>query len=206
MAAKLVLLENVTILKLTASGEKYVQVRLISPSHGIISALKRRRSKGQDFAIDLFDQGEAKVELKPDDATGFLTDFVCARKRSGIGKSYKTLEAASWLSNFLLANPIHDENRDSTSELAQKAFDALDAGLPSCAVLLKTLFVYSRDEGYPIVEDWARNLDPDFSAVVKKILNTPLVSLDVTPAQQQSAFEDLVQYIERHTHIYLGNR
>lgn len=196
---------NAIVLKLAPTGEKFTQARILSQELGLLSVLKRNRTKANGFSIDLFDQGEAHVDHKPGEGThnGFLTDFVTTQKRSGIGKSYPALQAASWLSGLLIANPIHEHNQDETFVLAHRAFNSLAEGQAPIATMLKTLYVFARDEGYPVLEDWARKLPPSLSSQVTHILNTPLSDIALGKEEQQGAFSSLAHYIEFNTHIHL---
>ena len=191
------------VLKTQPSGEKYVQAALLGKERGLIRCMIRKRSKPPHLLVDLFDQGEAAIDLKPEGSSGFLKDFHIERKRAGIGRDYRRLQAASRLSNFVLANPIHEENVALIFALVEKALDSLEQGMPTAAVLLKTFYVYSRDEGYPMAEDWARRLPSDLASIVANVLNTPLAQLEVDAASQERALEALVAYLRHETHVYV---
>lgn len=208
MPAEKVIVADSIVLKLTPTGEKFTQARILSPDLGLLSVLKRNQSKTNKFSIDLFDQGEAHVDQKRGESynSGFLTDFVLTKKRTGLGKSYPALQAAAWISNLILSNPIHEVNQEDTFSLAQKAFDSLSDGMPPHSVLLKTLYVYARDEGYPVVEDWVRNLKTEFARKTTHVLNTPLTEISIGKDEQQASFESLALYLEINTHIHLPPR
>lgn len=205
MPAEKRILSEAIVLKLTPSGERFTQVDLLSPQFGLCRLLKRNRSKTGGFAIDLFDQGEAQVDHKPSESVnrGFLTDFTVSKKRSGLGKSYRLLQAASWMSGMLLRNPMHEETCEDLYRLAEKAFDALDLNSSPHAVMLKTLYVFARDEGYPVLEDWASKLPSQLARTVATLLNTPLAEINLEQESQRAAFDSLAQYVEHHTHINL---
>ncbi|MDQ8179858.1 hypothetical protein [Pelagicoccus sp. SDUM812005] len=206
MPAEKLIVANAIVLKLSPSGEKFTQVRLLSAERGLLSVLRRNRSKSNPFSLDLFDEGEAQVDLKPGESAnnGFLTDFTVSKKRIGLGKSYAALQAASWLSGLLLANPMHeDELGEETYRLALRALDSLSDGAPPHSVLLKTLYVFARDEGYPVLADWASKLPLALSEKVTHILNTPLKEIELHKDEQQNAFASLARYVEHNTHIRL---
>lgn len=205
MPAEKLILSSAIVLKLAPSGERFTQLHLLTPDYGLFNVLKRNRSKANAYTLDLFDQGEAHVDHKPGESAhrGFLTDFVVSKKRSGLGKSYRALQAASWISGFLLRNPMHEESSEDLFRLAERAYDALNDGRPPNAVMLKTLYVFARDEGYPVLEDWASKLPPQTANAAATLLNTPLANIDLPREAQQSAFASLAHYIEHHTHIHL---
>ncbi|EDY85179.1 hypothetical protein VDG1235_4814 [Verrucomicrobiia bacterium DG1235] len=208
MPAEKLIVADAIVLKLSPTGEKFTQVRLLSPEIGLLSLLKRNRAKTSSFSIDLFDQGEAHIDHKPGESSnnGFLTDFIVSKKRSGIGKSYRSLQAASWLSSLLLANPLHEGNQEDTFHLAQKAYDSLSEGLPPQSIMLKTLYLFARDEGYPVVEDWARKLPESLSRNAATLLNTPLSEIRLKNDEQQATLNSLAHYIEHNTHIHLPRK
>lgn len=205
MPAEPLIVPKAIALKLTPTGEKFIQVHLLSPEHGTLSVLRRSRSKANNFSIDLFDQGEARIDHKPSEGPnkGFLTDFFVSKKRNGIGKSYECLQAASWLSKLFLQNPMHDETGEELFSVAERALDALNASAAPQAVMLKALYLFARNEGYPVIQDWAHKLNPALAGNVANILNTPLSEIILDGETQQSAFASLKRYVEFNTHIHL---
>ncbi len=206
MPAEKLIIADAIALKLTPTGEKFTQVKLLSAERGLLSVLRRNRSKANSFSLDLFDQGEAHLDFRSGENTnnGFLTEFSVSKKRAGLGKSYATLQAASWLSALLIANPLHDDELgEETFRLAERALDALNEQAPPQAVLLKTLYVYARDEGYPVLADWAAKLPTALSQNVTALLNTPLKEITLSKEDQQNAFASLSRYVEHNTHIRL---
>lgn len=193
----------VIALKLLASGEKFIQASFLNPELGIIRCMIRKRSKPPQIPVDLFDQGEAQIELKPDGRAGFLKDFVLVRRRQGLGHDYKRLEAASRLSKLILANPTHDDNAASIYDLAERTFDALAEGHPPTVVLLKAFYLYGREEGYPVKEEWSKSLPLQLSREVSRVLNTPLATLANQPPCPPQALDSLAAYLETRTHIHL---
>ncbi len=196
---------DAVVLKLLASGESFVRVSALTLQNGLVHLLVRRRSKPPLLLVDLYDSGQAQIELKPDAAgNGFLKDFELRRRRIGIARSYAALEAAARLSAFFLANPVHCDNELSVFHLAEKALDALERARSPEATLLKTFYTYSRDEGYPVSEDWARKLAPATRALVVRLLKTPLAEIEPDRASHAAALDSLVSYIERETHIRIS--
>lgn len=203
MPAKTLILPQAIVLKLAPSGENYTQVQLLTPEHGTLSTLKRNQSKASPSSIDLFDQGEAQLDHKPSDGShqGFLNGFSVSKKRIQLGQSYPALKAASWISNLFLQNPLHQEEDAETFQLAEKALDALARNSSPQAVLLKTLYLLARHEGYPVKEDWARKLEPILARNVATLINTPLHKIRLDLQSQQAAFSALARYIEHHTYL-----
>jgi len=193
------------VLSIQPSGERYERLQILCRERGLLSLLSRRRSKPKSAPLDLFDQGELTADQTQGEgsAGGFLVDFAIGKKRSEIGQSYDRLKAASWISRLLAGNPMHEENRDSSYLLADKALDSLCRCACPTAVLLKVLYVFSRDEGYPIREIWMRQQSDERLRTIVTILNTPLEELQVDASRQEATFDSLCEFIARETQIRL---
>lgn len=197
--------DEAIVLKLSPSGERFLQADLLCRSAGSLRGLYRKSTGKSRLHLDLFDQGEAQLELKPNEQFGFLKDFQTQRQRLGIGANYSCLEAASYLSNFIVGNPIHEMNAQSTFELCSRALDAFTEGKNPKAILLKTLYVYCRDEGYPMREEWIPALDTSLRSMVVAILNQPTKAIDASESEQTQALSALVEYLTRSTHVRLAD-
>lgn len=205
MPAERLTLADSIVLKLSPSGERFTRVQLLNREHGLVSLLKRIKSKQPSLGFDLFDQGEAIADLKPGEHShfGFLVEFIVSKKRDELGLNYEKLKAAAWISGLFLANPLHAENSEDTFILAQRALDSLCTNQQPFATQLKTLYVFARDEGYPVLEDWVRNLSQSLSPVVHGMLNLPLSQITFPTEVQATALESLTHFIEFKTHIHL---
>lgn len=200
MAAPIVATQAI-VLKISPSGETFQQANILSSEMGVLTCMLRRKQSKGAAPIDLFDQGEFHIELKEGSRSGFLKEFTLSTNRPGIGSSYEILTAAARFSKFLLSNPISEENANEIFELAEKTFNALDAKHPPNSVLLKTLFLYCRDEGYPVQEDWAHNLESEIKAIAVSIINTPLANINRTAQEQSVALESLITYMRDNSDI-----
>lgn len=205
MQAERRILADAIVLKLTPSGERFTQVHVLDREHGLLSLIKRNNAKKASPGIDLFDQGEVIADHKGGESShyGFWVDFNLSLKHSAIGERYERLKAAAWLSGLILLNPMHAENCDDTFTLLAKALNALCQGLHPQAILLKSLYVFARDEGYPVLEDWIQGLDQRLAPHVANIINSPLAQLDTPKDLQKSAFDSLAFYVEHNTHVRL---
>ncbi len=190
------------ILKVHLSGDAFQQIQILSPEIGVVRCMRRMpQGKRPETQIDIFDEADIHVELKENEYSGFLKGFELTFKRIGIGSSYETLAAASRLSRLLLENPILEESFQAMFNLTQKALDALNDGKPPHATLLKTLFLYCRNEGYPVAEEWAQKLNPSMQEQVASILNTPLLKMKKSEQDQSLAIESLANYLRAYTDI-----
>ena len=106
-------------------GDRYLAHRLYTRQQGPLTALVRRSSKPErQFAIDLFDEGEFRIELKPGSFTGFLKEAQISRKRGKLALKYEAFEMAARLANVLLSNPVSSESIDDSLELLTRGLDS----------------------------------------------------------------------------------
>lgn len=186
-------------------GETYIAYRLLSSERGALTGLVRRSSKANAQPnIDLFDEGEFRIEIKPGSFSGFIKDAQIQRKRPLLARNYEAFEAAARLAKIILANPAHDENLIEIFELLNKGLDAWETRSNPHATYLKCLYLYCRQEGYPIKEEWAKRLPPAEKSFVAQALNRPLHELAPEAEPLKSAINSLEHYIRHHTHIRLG--
>ncbi len=197
-----ILATRAIVLRTHLSGETFQQIQLLSPDIGIVRCMRRvPRGKKAETQIDLFDEADIHVELKENEYSGFLKGFELAFKRSGIGASYETLAAASRLSRLLLENPIQEDSFQEMFDLAKKALNAFNDGKPPDATLLKTVFLYCRNEGYPVIEEWLQNLNPSMREKIVSIVSAPLLKMKRSAQDQSLAVESLASYLRSHTDI-----
>lgn len=162
------------------------------------------RKKGALSPLDLYDEAEFSLEKSGNGQVGFLKDYDLIERRAEIGNRYNRLELAARLSIFLQSNPVHEGNNESIYKLAIRSFDSLRASDAIEAILIKTLYLYSRDEGYPVKEDWFNSLPSLESQWAKAVLNSQLRNIELDTNEQSVILESIENYITRFTEIKLG--
>ena len=186
-------------------GENYIAYRLLSLERGTVIGLVRRSKKPNTQSnIDLFDEGEFRIELKPGSFSGFIKDAQVERKRTLLARNYESFKAASRLANIIVANPAHDENLVGIFDLLSKGLDAWESESNPHATYLKCLYLYCRHEGYPVKEEWAQQLPAGEKTFISQVLNLPLSELNEEKEALKQAIDSLELYIRHHTHIRLG--
>jgi hypothetical protein len=90
--------------------------------------------------------------------TWFVKEIRITTRRSGIGRSYDALRFASALASVVSRNPVHEESRANVARMLGTALDALASGARPDAVHLKSLYLFARDEGYPVQQEWMPSL------------------------------------------------
>lgn len=185
-------------------GESFIAYQLLSPDAGLTIGLARRSQKPSAIPmIDLFDEGDFRIERKPGRSSGFIKEARISRRRSALARNYLAFKSASKFAKLLLSNPIHEENASIVTELLQKGLDAWEDHSPPIAVYLKCLYLYCRHEGYPVKEQWAQRLPPSEKETVRKALNRPLSEIEETNTDLAKSIQSLETYLEQHTHIRL---
>lgn len=171
---------------------------LFSAEHGNLVALQRvpRKASASHVAADLFDEVSVMLESSNLGRTWFMKEIRIARRRSGIGRSYDALRFASALAAVISRNPVHEESRENVARMLSKALDALAEGPRPDVVHLKSLYLFARDEGYPVKQEWLPSLSAADNAVAREVLNRRLEA-QVYPAAD-------VARLRRSLEAYLG--
>lgn len=188
-------------------GDKYLAHRLYTQHQGPLTALVRRSTKPEkQIPIDLFDEGEFRIELKPGSYSGFLKDAQITRKRRKLAERYEAFEMAARLANVLLSNPVSGDSIDDSFDILTKGLDSWENGLNPQATYLKCLYLYCRQEGYPVKEEWAARMPEPERLSATRILNLPLKDLRPDKDELKNAIENLEIYMDHHTHIRIHSK
>jgi len=160
------------VLDRSTSGENWMRLALFSPEHGVLTALQRqsRRAATATALLDLFDEVRATLESRNEGRTWFVREAVPLRRRPGLGASYSVLREACRFARVLAHNPLHDDSRAEVYALLHRALDAWETGQRPDAIYSKSLYLYARDEGYPVKEEWRTQLDAADRATLDRIL------------------------------------
>jgi hypothetical protein len=172
---------------------------LFSAEHGNLMALQRipRKHSGSHVAPDLFDEVSAFLESSNQGRTWFVKEVRIVTRRTGIGRSYDALRFASALAAVVGRNPVHEESREGVAQLLRAAFDAFATAQRPDIVHLKSLYLFARDEGYPVKQEWLPSLAAGDRAIATAALNRPL--------GEQDAGADDIARIRRGLEGYLGS-
>ena len=178
---------------------------LFSPEHGNLLALQRvpRKPSPTHVAPDLFDAVSVMLESSNQGRTWFVREVRVAKRRSGIGRSYDALRFASALAAVISRNPVHEESRGNVARMLGTALDALASGARPDAVHLKSLYVFARDEGYPVTQEWLPSLGTEDLAVARAVLNRPLGAQDSPAADVARLRLSLEAYLGASTEIII---
>lgn len=188
------------------AADAFQSFNLFSAEHGPLLALQRisKRSAGPALALDLFDEVAFMLESSNQGRTWFIQEARLIARPTDIGRTYEALRLASALATIVARNPVHEESRPAVAELLRGAFTAFAAGVRPDIVYFKSLYRFSRDEGYPLKQHWFPTLPAADRAEVATILNRPLAAQTADAATVTRLQRRLEDYLRGHTEVLLG--
>lgn len=185
--------EEALVLKTEPSGESFLKLHLLTQESGVFLCLKRISKKASNSTTpDLFDQATILLKSSQQNTMRFVKEYQLIRRREEIGRSYRSLRSASRLSQILVSNAAHMPESAILFDLTARAFDAFAEGKAPEVVLLKSLYLLLKDEGYPVRESWWPALRTDLSQTARQLLKEP------APTAINAAERETCERIEQH--------
>jgi len=186
------------------AGESHQRLRLLEPENGLCTAFLRQSKKPSSEQPDIFDLGEFFLDASKDGNTWFVREFRLERRLPGLARHYPRLQAAAEYSQFLSRNTVHCHHPAAVFEAAERTLSGLEhAVLPETA-LLKGYFVFARQEGWPVREDWLNNLPPQHQEMAVEILNTPLKDLEPEPKIAANLYRSLKNWLAARDEVEIA--
>jgi hypothetical protein len=185
--------------------EAFQGFTIFSAEHGSLLVLQRlaKKSTGASLALDLFDEVSLFLESSNEGRTWFVKESRLVHRATGIGRSYDALRHASAFAAVVARNPVHEDERHQVAGLLRTAFAAFETAARPDIVLLKSLYCFARDEGYPVKEQWFPLLATADRENVATLLNRPLAEQSATPDAVLRLQQRLEEYLRGHTEILL---
>ncbi len=186
-------------------SDAFQTLGLFSAEHGNLVALQRvpRRPSPSRVAPDLFDEVSAMLESSNQGRTWFVREMRIDRRRAAIGASYEALRFASALVAVIGRNPVHEESRAGVAQLLRTALDAFCTGARPDVVHLKGLYVFARDEGYPVKQEWLPSLCDEDRRAASGALSRPLSGQEWDPSRVARLRRSLEDYLAASTEIVI---
>jgi hypothetical protein len=186
------------------SGENWVRVTLLSPEAGVVHFLQRFSSRSPSSSpIDLFDRVAATLERKTPSGTWFAREVRVTGWHPGLGRRYPALREACAFARILSSNPVHEDSRKSVFNLLRHGLQAWEKGEREDVVAFKCLYVFARDEGYAVKEDWWPQLPEQDRIRAASLVNLPIQGQEADPEQVASIRKSLEHYLVHFTDIRL---
>ena len=196
--------EEALVLKTEPSGESFIKLYVLTVESGIFLCMKRVSKKANSSTIpDLFDTAVILLETSQQGTMRFVKEYQLRQRREVIGQNYRSLRSASRLSQLLVANASHMPESKWLFTLTERAFDAFAAGKAPDVVLLKSVYLLLKDEGYPVRESWWPTLRADLRETAKRLLSKPSPA-HIDKAEQktcESIEQDLIQWMRHQTDL-----
>lgn len=183
--------------------EAFQPLTVFSVEHGPLRVLQRqaKKSAGTIAPLDLFDEVALTVESSNQGQTWFLKEARILTRHHTIGRNYSALLHASAIANLVARNPVPEESRASVATLLRQAFQAFARSTRPDIVRLKSVYLFARDEGHPVSQQWFPTLPSEDRANLAKLLNQPLAVQDAPAEVVERLTSRLEEYLRGHTEI-----
>lgn len=186
-------------------AETFQPFSVFSAEQGNLSVLQRvsRKAAATSVALDLFDETALILEGAPQGQTWFVKETRLLQRHADIGRDYETLRFASALALLISRNAVPEESRAGIYSLLRQAFTAFGQTQRPDVVYFKSLYLFARDEGYPIKQEWFPTLPAADRAHVTALLGRPLAEQDAPLTEVARLTRRLENYLRGHTDILL---
>ncbi|MBL9200880.1 MAG: hypothetical protein JNL39_10260 [Opitutaceae bacterium] len=186
-------------------SESFQGFVLFSSEHGVLQTQQRlaKKKTAKSPALDLFDEAGFTLESSNQGRTWFVKEVVLTTRHAGVGRSYEALRLASALGALVARNAVPEEGRRPVAALLRAAFAAFATGVRPDIVWFKGLYVFARDEGYPLKQQWLPTLPAADRTAVAALLNLPLAAQTAAPALVAQFTRRLEDYLRGETEILL---
>ena len=192
--------EEVIVLTRQESGESGWLFHVLTRKSGVLMAYKRVSRKRIAQIPDLFDRAEITFEIASNNMA-FIAEYWILGQYPSIAKNYNAFEAACWFSKLLSQNmPYGDDGRAEVFDIAETAFAAWNSQKLPGAVLLKSLYLLMKSEGYPVKQEWIAGLSEKDRRAAGYILNTPIVDIDAESNDIGELITSLQRWTKYHAH------
>lgn len=197
------LTDQACLLAKAPSGENSSRLVFFLREYGLQTVFLKGRRKGPSGQLpDLFEIGELTIRKSGPDGIGFFSEFTLQESFKGIGLSYRHLVVASSLTRFFEQNLQHMESFEQAWLALHQALLALSTKPAPEATLFKTVFLFARQEGYPVSRGWLNGLSTTNRIEVEAILREPLEALHLPKERVTYWLDRLSIYLESDTAIY----
>lgn len=192
-----------SVLKCEQRGENLLYIVLFCPECGIVDVIKRVSKKKSAQIPDIFDEISAELESAKSGSLKFMRSFDILKKRRGIARSYEALTHASSIAECVLSNARNIEDCAKISSLLKSSLDAIDSLNAPAAARLKFIYVFARDEGYPVIEDFFNSLKNEDRQNFAFIIKTAVSELEKFDAIAEAHIAPLENWVRLNTDILI---
>lgn len=186
-------------------SDSFQSFTLFAAEHGSLLILQRfgKKAIAGSVPLDLFDEVTLLLESSNQGQTWFVKEARLITRPAGIGRSYESLRSASVLASLVARNQVEPESRERVATLLRTALNAFANGHRPDIVYFKSLYVFARDEGYPLNQEWFPTLSEADRVAVAALLNRPLAEQTAPAAVVANLHAQLERYLTGHTDIII---
>jgi len=191
------------VLQRLPPAERFQQLQAFSADHGPLRCLQRIATRPAAAPLDLFDEADLWLESSSQGRTWFIKEARVLAHHGAIGRSYDALRLASAFTGIIARNPVHEDGWAGLGALLRQTLAAFGGSNRPDVVFFKALYCFARDEGYPVKQEWARDLGAADRAAVADLLGRPLAEQAAAAAAVTRLTRRLEDYLRDHTEILL---
>lgn len=195
------------ILNREVQGEKFWRVVILTREYGAQPCLVRIAGKNKTTCVpDLFDEAEIlldKPKAGTDSHLRFAKEYRLVRRNIGISGNYSALVCASKFATLLTQNTFPQDSHAGVYKLCKNVFRAFGEKPNAEATYLKALWTLSRENGYPVREDWFENSCFEDREGIAAVLKTPLEQLCADSRDIAHYVHRLEAWLVREHHFIL---
>lgn len=186
-------------------ADSFQTFTVFSAEHGALLILQRvaKKSSASSVPLDLFDEVALLLESSNQGQTWFVKEARFQTRHPGIGRSYEALRFASLFGGLIARNSVHEESRGTVARLLRTAFAAFETAERPDIVFFKSLYLFARDEGYPVKQQWIATLTEADRARATALLNQPLAEQTAATPEVARLQRRLEDYLRGHTEVLL---
>ena len=180
-----------------------MSLTLFSAEHGALHAMQRipKKPSASQVMLDLFDEASLTLESSNQGRSWFVKEARLIVRQTAIGRSYSALQGASTFAKLIARNPVSPDSRPSIAPLLRTAFASFGTASRPEIVTFKCMYLFARDEGYPVKQEWFASLAPADRDVAAQLLNKPLAEQSADATQVARIQRLLEDYLKGHTEI-----
>lgn len=178
---------------------------VFSAEHGNLTVLQRlpQKSRGSFAPLDLFDDAALILESSNQGQTWFVKEASLLHRATGIGQSYENLKHASAFTSTLARNQVPVETRESVMTLLRNVLLSFAETKRPDITHFKAIYLFARDEGYPIRQHWFPTLPPAERELARTLLNQPINGQTAPVEEVSRLHQRLSEYLRGHTEILI---
>jgi hypothetical protein len=186
-------------------ADSFQTFTVFSAEHGTLLILQRvaKKSSASSVPLDLFDEVALLLESSNQGQTWFVKEARFQTRHPGIGRSYDALRFASLFAALIARNSVHEESRATVARLLQTALAAFETADRADIVFFKSLYLFARDEGYPVKQQWVATLTEADRTRAAALLNQPLAEQTTAAPEVARLQRRLEDYLRGHTEVLL---